>query len=170
MTKFTPDEPPEFILPTEPVVRSDWKETPWQLIKPGLPADFMGIPDLNGWLTANAGNEVSLNPAPYLTQWHHRWALPFTCLVTVLLAAPLAIHFSRRGAGGGIFLAVLLSALMLLVSRISLNLGEGSVVPPYLGAWLPNILFGALGFYLFQRRLAGRPIYQRIKALFPDND
>jgi lipopolysaccharide export system permease protein len=169
IAKFTPDEPPEYITPSESVVRSDWKETPWQLIKPGLPADFLGIPDLNGWLTANAGNEVSLNPAPYLTQWHYRWALPFTCLVTVLLAAPLSIHFSRRGTGGGIFLAVVLSALMLLISRISLNLGEGSVVSPLLGAWLPNILFGAIGFYLFQRRLAGRPIYQRIKALFPEN-
>lgn len=171
ITKFNGSgEPPEYTRPTEPVVRSDWQETPWQLIKPGLPAEFLGIPDLNGWLTANAGNETSFNPAPYLTQWHYRWALPFTCLVTVLLAAPLSIHFSRRGAGGGIFLAVVLSALMLLISRLSLNLGEGSVVSPALSAWLPNIIFGAIGFYLFQRRLAGRPIYQRIKALFPDND
>lgn len=167
---FRPDAPPEFVQSSNPVVHTDWKETPWQLIKPGLSANYLGIPDLNGWLRANAGNEVSLDPAPYLTQWHYRWALPFTCLVTVLLAAPLAIHFSRRGAGGGIFLAVVLSALMLLVSSISLVLGEALILPPALGAWLPNIIFGAIGFYLFQRRLAGRPIYQRIKALFPDDN
>ncbi|WAC21682.1 LptF/LptG family permease [Luteolibacter sp. SL250] len=167
---FQPGMPPEFIQSTTPVVHTDWKETPWQIIKPGLSSNFLGVPDLNGWLRANAGNEVSLNPAPYLTQWHYRWALPFTCLVTVLLAAPLAIHFSRRGAGGGIFLAVVLSALMLLVSSISLVLGESLILPPALGAWLPNILFGAVGFYLFQRRLAGRPIYQRIRALFPDDN
>lgn len=167
---FRPGMPPEFTQPSSPVVHANWKETPWQLIKPGLSADFLGIPDLNGWLKANAGNEVSLDPAPYLTQWHYRWALPFTCLVTVLLAAPLAIHFSRRGAGGGIFLAVVLSALMLLVTSISLVLGEALILPPALGAWLPNILFGALGFYLFQRRLAGRPVYQRIKSLLPDDN
>ena len=167
---FNPGQPPEFTSSETPIVHTDWEETPWQLIKPGLAANFLGVPDLNGWLRANAGNELSLNPAPYITQWHYRWALPFTCLVTVLLAAPLAIHFSRRGAGGGIFLAVVLSALMLLISSISLVLGEALIIPPMLGAWLPNILFGALGFYLFQRRLAGRPIYQRIKALFPDDN
>jgi lipopolysaccharide export LptBFGC system permease protein LptF len=160
VTNFKPGEPPEFSTSTE---------TPWLLIKPGLPAAFLGIPDLNGWLRSNAGNEVSVNPAPYLTQWHYRLALPFTCLVTVLLAAPLAIHFSRRGAGGGIFLAVVLSALMLMVTSFSLVMGEASLLSPILSAWLPNIIFGAIGFYLFQRRLAGRPIYQRIRALFPDN-
>lgn len=169
VTNFKPGEPPEFSNSTEPVVKTGWKETPWLLIKPGLPAAFLGIPDLNGWLRSNAGNELSINPAPYLTQWHYRLALPFTCLVTVLLAAPLAIHFSRRGAGGGIFLAVVLSALMLLVTSFSLVLGEASLLSPILSAWLPNIIFGAIGFYLFQRRLAGRPIYQRIRALFPDN-
>ncbi len=169
LSLFTPGMPPEFITPDKPIVKSGWKETPWQLIKPGLPASFLGIPDLNGWLKANAGNEVSINPAPYLTQWHYRFALPFTCLVTVLLAAPLAIHFSRRGPGGGVFLAVVLSALMLLATSFSLVLGEASFVRPMVAAWLPNLVFGAIGFYLFQRRLAGRPIYQRIRTLFPDN-
>lgn len=168
-TRFVPGMPPDTSIPTEPIVRSDWKETPWQLIKPGLPADYLGIPDLNSWLEANAGNELSINPAKYLTQWHYRWALPFTCLITVMLAAPLAIHFSRRGPGGGIFLAVVLSATMLLVSSFSLILGEASILRPGLAAWLPNIFFGAIGFYLFQRRLAGRPIYQCIRSIFPNN-
>lgn len=166
---FQPGKPPEYITYSDPIVRSDWKETPWQLIKPGLPAEFLGIPDLNGWLEANAGNEFSLNPARYLTQWHYRFALPFTCLITVLLAAPLSIHFSRRGSGGSIFLAVVLSALMLFISSVSLVLGEESILSPALAAWLPNIIFGLIGAYLFQRRIAGRPIYQHIRALFPDN-
>lgn len=168
--KFTPGEPPVFQTFDQPVVYA-WHETPWQLIKPGLPAEYLGIPDLKGWLVANRGNELTINPAPYLTQWHYRWALPFTCLVTVLLAAPLAIHFSRRGAGGGVFLAVVLSALMLLTTSISLVLGEASIVPPALAAWLPNILFTLLGLYLFHRRIAGRPIYQRLRtALVPGTD
>lgn len=166
---FEPKKPPLFKQSAAPLVYAGWKETPWQIIKPGLTAAYLGIPDLNGWLEANAGNETSLDPAPYLTQWHYRWALPFTCLVTVLLATPLAIHFSRRGAGGGIFLAVVLSGLMLLISTISLVLGDAKILPPALSAWLPNILFGLLGLYLFQRRLSGRPIYQRIKQLMPDD-
>lgn len=149
---------------------NNWPETPWQLIKPGLSAAYLGIPDLNSWLNANAKNQHATDPSPYLTQWHYRWALPFTCLVTVLLATPLAIHFSRRGPGGGVFLAVVLSALMLLFSNISLALGEAGTLRPIHAAWLPNIAFTLLGLYLFHRRISGRPIYLILRRILPGND
>ena len=148
--RFTPGNPPEFETPDGPLTIDYWSETPWQLIKPGLSAAYLGIPDLNSWLRTNSLHQKFADPAPYLTQWHYRWALPFTCLVTVLLATPLAIHFSRRGPGGGIFLAVVLSALMLLVSSIVLAFGEAGTLSPAVAAWLPNLAFTLLGLYLFQ--------------------
>lgn len=167
---FTAGEPTTYEKLAGPLVIDDWSETPFQLIKPGLSAAFLGIPDLTTWLQSNATNNQSAKPAPYLTQWHHRWALPFTCFVTVLLATPLAIHFSRRGPGGGILLAVVLSGLLLLVTSISLALGESGTLKPIHAAWLPNVAFGILGLYLFQRRLAGRPIYLILRRLIPGND
>lgn len=168
--RYQPGEPPLFQTPKAPIVRQGWPETPSQLIRPGLDAAFLGVPDLNGWLSANATNGLSVNPAPYLTQWHYRWALPFACLVTVLLGTPLAVHFTRRGAGGGVFLAVVLSALMMLASNIALSLGEAGIAPPALAAWLPNLLFALLGLYLFHRRLTGRTIYQQLRRLIPTGD
>ena len=166
---FIPGEPPAFEIPNPPVLRQLWTETPWQLIKPGLAAPFLGIPDLSGWLRANAAKPHTLpnrnSAAPYLTQWHYRWALPFTCLVTVLLAAPLSIHFSRRGPGGNIFLAIVLSGLMVFTTSVVLNLGEAGVIAPALAAWLPNLLFSLLGLYLFHRRITGRPVYQSVLKL-----
>ncbi len=85
----------------------------------------------------------------------------------MLLATPLAIHFSRRGPGGGIFLAVVLSALMLLVSNIVLAFGEAGTLRPALAAWLPNIAFTLLGIDLFRRRITGRPIYHSLRKLLP---
>jgi hypothetical protein len=32
---------------------------------------------------------------------------------------------------------------------------------------LPNIVFGTLAIFLFQRRLAGRPIYQTLRKFIP---
>ncbi len=165
-----PNEPLVFEEMPEKYVVTGWAETPWQLIKPGLEPQHLGIPDLNSWLKANARSGEFADPAPYLTQWHHRWALPFTCLVTVLLATPLGIHFSRRGAGGGIFMAVVLSALMLLVSGISLALGEAGTLRPLHAAWLPNLCFALIGLYLFRRRITGRPIYLILRRLIPGND
>jgi LPS export ABC transporter permease LptG len=168
--RYTPGQVPEFEALEAPIVQPGWPETPWQLIKPGLAAAFLGIPDLNGWLRANTARQPTLPnrnaAAPYLTQWHYRWALPFTCLVTVLLAAPLSIHFSRRGPGGNVFLAVVLSALMIFISNITLNFGEAGLLHPALAAWLPNLVFSLLGLYLFSVRITGRPLYRTLIRRF----
>jgi lipopolysaccharide export system permease protein len=168
--EFKDQEYPLFNSTPETVVKYGWPETPWQLIKPGLSAPYLGIPDLNSWLVANKGNEVSIRPHPYLTQWHYRWAQPVICLVTVLLAAPLGIHFSRRGSTGGVAAAVGLSISLVFITTVSLTLGEAGILSPTVAAWMPNILFALLGFYLFHRRMAGRPIYQSILRLFPNGD
>lgn len=167
---YQPGQPAVYSTSTEPLTVDNWTETPWQLIKPGLSAAHLGLPDLCGWLKTNTANGTFADPAPYQTQWHYRWALPFTCLVTVLLATPLAVHFARRGPGGGVFLAVVLSALMLLFSSISLALGEAGIIRPLHAAWLPNLAFALLGLYLFRRRITGQPIYLVLRRFLPGND
>ncbi len=164
---FSPDGAPEYEQHEGPLKVETWTETPWQLIKPGLSAEYLGIPDLSTWLSGYSAQQTFVDPEPYLTQWHYRWALPFACLVTVLLATPLSIHFSRRGPGGAIVLAVMLSALMLLVSNIVLALGESGTLNPAVAAWLPDTTFAIIGIYLFHRRITGRPIYQTLRALLP---
>lgn len=165
--EFPPDRAPIFRTLKESLSISDWSETPWQLIKPGLTASELGIPELNTWLKSNSSTIEFSIANPYLTQWHYRWAFPFTCLVTVLLATPLGIHFSRRGQGGGVIVAIALSAFMLLISNVSLALGESGILRPMIAAWLPNITFGLIGCYLFHRRISGRPIYQTLRQLVP---
>lgn len=160
-------EPPDLVAPPEPIVVKSWAETPWQLIKPGLSPAYLGIPGLDTWLKTYRKNPSVSDPAPYRTHWHYRWALPFGCIVTVLIATPLSIHFSRRGSGGGIFFAILLSALMMLSGHISLAFGEAGHIPPVLAAWLPNILFSLTGLYLFRRRILGKPIYRTMRPFIP---
>lgn len=159
--RHQPGGAPESVRAEGPLTIEHWRETPWQLIKPGLSPSCLGIPELSTWLKGDASQRGFADPAPYLTHWHYRWAQPLACLVTVLLAAPLAIHFSRRGAGGGVFLAVVLSALMLLASNVSLAFGEAGHMDPALAAWLPNLVFALLGLYLFRRRISGRPLLRR---------
>ena len=107
------------------------------------------------------------NRLPYLTQWHYRIAQPIICLITILLAAPLGIVFSRRGLGGGVSIALFLSAGMLFSSSFFLTFGEAGHMPPILAAWATNIVFALVAIYLFNRRITGRPIYESIKKLVP---
>lgn len=151
---------------TEASITRNWQETPWQIVKPGLDQSHLGIPELNSWLTAHQGVEWA-NRLPYLTQWHYRIAQPVICLITILLAAPLGIVFSRRGLGGGVSVALFLSAGMLFSSSFFLTFGEAGHMPPILAAWSTNILFALIALYLFNRRISGRPIYESIKKLIP---
>lgn len=161
-------EPPvyERDLPNPYVVRT-WRETPAEIIRPGLPTNQLGLPELVGWLRSPRAND-SRGEAAHLTQWHHRFAQPFNCVIVVLLATPLGIFFSRRGTSGGLALAVFLCAGLLFVTTICLSLGDSGHLPPMLAAWLPNLLFGVLALYLFRRRITGRPIYQVIRRMIPN--
>jgi len=153
-------------IDTPESITRDWQETPWQIVKPGLDQSHLGIPELNSWLEAHEGVQWA-NRLPYLTQWHYRIAQPIICLITILLAAPLGIVFSRRGLGGGVSIALFLSAGMLFSSSFFLTFGEAGHMPPLLAAWATNILFALVAFYLFHRRITGRPIYESIKKLIP---
>lgn len=156
---------PDLDVP-DPLIVKGWPETPWKLIRPGLKAEQLGIPGLNTWLQQNEDSEWS-NKRQFLTQWHYRWAQPAICLALVLLAAPLGIVFSRRGAAGGIALAIFLCAGILFTSTVFLSLGESGYVPPVWAAWGTNILATAVALVLIQRRLVGRPIYQTLRKLLP---
>ena len=169
VASFNKGESPDFESMDGPMIRTTWKETPSQIIKPGLSVEYLGIPEISSWLASPLAKQEITNRASYLTHWHYRWALPLTCVVTVLLAVPLSIHFTRRGSGSGIFLAVLLSVLMIFFSSVALALGEAAIIPPALAAWLPNTGFGLLGLWLYHRRVTGRPIYQSFKRLLTVN-
>lgn len=150
----------------DPLIVKGWTETPWQLIKPGLKAEELGIPGLHTWLSHNRDSEWT-NKRRFLTQWHYRWAQPGICFAIVLLAAPLGIVFTRRGAAGGVAVAIFLCIGMLFTSTIFLALGESGYLPPVWAAWGTNILSFILAMYLIQCRLVGRPIYQSLRKLLP---
>lgn len=143
-----------------------YSETPWQIVRPGLPKEYLGIPELRSWLDQHQADEWARHQE-YLTQWHYRFAQPWICLVVVLLAAPLGIVFTRRGTAGGVAIAVFLSASMLLAAEISLSLGDAGFLSPAAAAWGTNLVFTTVALILLYRRLRGRPIYQALKQLIP---
>jgi lipopolysaccharide export system permease protein len=78
-------------------------------------------------------------------------AIPVTCLIIVFFGAPLATSTKRGGAAYGIGVSLATTILFLMLIQVTKAIGGGGVIPPYIAAWLPNALFGAMGVILLAR-------------------
>ena len=134
---------------------SGWSETPYRLDSANVRPDFLGIPELREYLRYNADFPEPLL-APFRTQLQYRWALPWTCFVVGLMAAPLGISFSRRGIIASVALAIGLVFAMNFLTHLFLALGEGDRISPIVAAWTPNAIFFLIGLYLLRLRATNR--------------
>ncbi len=88
-----------------PELRIDkWSETPWRLASSDDESRLPLRAELNDYLRHNADFPAA-RLAPYRTQLQNRWALPWSPLIVVFIAAPLGIVYSRRGILGSVSLA-----------------------------------------------------------------
>jgi lipopolysaccharide export system permease protein len=86
-----------------------------------------------------------------LTRFHRRLAAPWTCLVVVLIAIPFGAGSGRRNLFFGVAGSIFIVAGYLVTQQVSLAVGTYGYLPAGLAAWLPNLLFGALGVFLTAR-------------------
>jgi lipopolysaccharide export system permease protein len=85
------------------------------------------------------------------TKLHSRLALPWTCLVVVLIALPFGAASGRRNVFVGVASSVFICFVFFVLKEFSLALGGGGRLEPWVAAWLPNLVFGTAGVLLTQR-------------------
>jgi LPS export ABC transporter permease LptF/LPS export ABC transporter permease LptG len=89
---------------------------------------------------------------------HKKFALPFVCLVFVLVGIPLGTTTKKGGRTSGFTI----SLGIILVYYILITAGEKMAldgrISPFLGMWGPNILFLLAGAYLFIRTAKESPL------------
>jgi lipopolysaccharide export system permease protein len=85
------------------------------------------------------------------TKLHGRMAVPWTCLVGVLIALPFGAASGRRNVFVGVASSIGIAFAFLLLMRVSLMLGESGLLPAWLAGWLPNLIFGFTGLWLTAR-------------------
>ena len=85
------------------------------------------------------------------TQLYARLANPWTCLVVVSIAVPFGAPSGRRNVFVGVAASIFICFAYFILQRIGLALGTGGYLPPLIGAWLPNVLFGGAGLWLTRR-------------------
>lgn len=91
---------------------------------------------------------------------HWKYAIPVTCLIFGLIGIALGATNRRDGALGSFVLGVLVVFAYYVPLVLGPSMAKGQAIPPWLAAWLPNLVLGALGLALFRwrGRVADQPI------------
>jgi len=97
---------------------------------------------------------LNINPAPLIVLIHEKLTLAFSCLIFVLLGAPLAIITRRREKSINIGIAILIIAIYYPLLIGCESIGMENHMNPALIMWIPNIIFGTLGTVLTYRLCA----------------
>jgi lipopolysaccharide export system permease protein len=72
-------------------------------------------------------------------------ALPFVSVVMALLAVPFGFSMGKKGTLVGVGLSVVLAMAYWGVFAVFRSLGGAGALPPALGAWAANLIFGLAG-------------------------
>ena len=85
------------------------------------------------------------------TELNKRFSFPISCLAFALIGVPLAITAHRRETSMGYLLGLVVAFFYFLFTILADTLRGNPALRPELLVWFPNVLFLALGAWLFRR-------------------
>jgi LPS export ABC transporter permease LptG len=127
----------------------DFPEGPGYFIKEWKTPAQMNFTELQKFVTdlRRRGYDVQ----ELMVDLYDKTALPLVSLTMVILGIPFCFRMGKRGSLYGIGIAVCLVTIFLLVFSTTNALGGIGLMPPFLAAWAPNVLFAGSGIYLLLR-------------------
>jgi lipopolysaccharide export system permease protein len=82
---------------------------------------------------------------------YRRTATAFTVLLLTIIGAVVSSRKTRGGSGLHLATGIVIAVLFIILDRFSTVFSIKGNFPPLLAAWLPNIIFGSVAFWLYKR-------------------
>ena len=101
----------------------------------------------------------------FLLELHTRFSYPVACLVLMLVGVPLGVISRRGGKSSGLVFTVLLVLLYYILSYTGIALSRQGKLSPFLGVWMANLLFAAVGSFLLWQMASGGRVLSAIANL-----
>lgn len=95
-----------------------------------------------------------------MVEFHKKFAIPFACIVFVILGVPMAVTTSRSGKGISVSLALAVYFLYYLFLMGGEKLSDRGKLDPFMAMWTANFVLLALGIPLFVRAMKEGPLWR----------
>jgi len=112
---------------------------------------FMTLPEIEDVIIAMQTAPTGELASPYLTELQARISFSIAAFTFIVVGLPLAIQTQRRETSWGVVLALVIVGLYYFLGAIGRGFKDYAALYPELIIWTPNILFQAIGFWLFYR-------------------
>jgi lipopolysaccharide export system permease protein len=124
-------------------------EPPKHLLANQQAPEEMGYVDLGTFIASMERSGTDVNQLR--VERMLKIAIPATCMIIMLFGAPLATSSQRGGAAYGVGVSLGTTVIFLMLVQLTQAVGGKGLVNPELAAWLPGILFLAVGAVLLAR-------------------
>ncbi|OLE19532.1 MAG: hypothetical protein AUG88_00645 [Actinobacteria bacterium 13_1_20CM_4_68_12] len=125
------------------------RETPADLLAEPKAPDEMRYAELGRYVDALARSGSDTKKLQ--VERALKLSVPFACIIIALFGAPLAISTPRSGTAWGVAVCLATTFVDLLMFQLSKAVGAGGALPPAFAAWVPNLIFGAAGVWLWRK-------------------
>lgn len=132
-------------------LKRQFKATPDEILPEGYVAETMNSIELNQFIQRQKfKGSASVNA--YMNELQQRNSLPFSTFILTVLALSLSSKKRRGGIGVNLAVGITLAFVYIFFNQISLTYSTQGYVSPFIAAWMPNFMFGALTAFLYFRR------------------
>ncbi len=114
-----------------------------------LPPDKMSIVELSKYI--NEYEESGFKTLGLETELNFKFSYPFTNFILLFLGIPIGLILRKGGKGTSFALGLIISFGYYETMAFLKTMGKGGLISPFLAAWIPNLIFLAVGIYLFTR-------------------
>jgi len=111
--------------------------------------DKLNTPDLKNYIRMEElrGSE-GLNTLR--VELYRRSATPFTVLLLTMIGVVVSSRKVRGGSGLHLAIGIVIAVVFILVDRFSTVFSIKGDFPPLVAAWLPNVFFGGVAYWLYR--------------------
>jgi lipopolysaccharide export system permease protein len=124
--------------------------TPKDLRRDEYLKDKLSSPELKQFISMEEmrGTE-GLNT--YKVEYYRRIATPFSVVILTLLGAVVASRKTRGGSGLHLAFGIVAAATFVIMDRFSIVFSSKGSLYPVVAAWIPNIIFTLVTFFVYRK-------------------